>query len=68
MSLISICIPCYNRSKVLAALLDSVLSQDFEDFDIVISEDFSPERLSIAEIAGAYQRRFGEKVKYFENY
>jgi abequosyltransferase len=68
MPLISVCIPAYNRSIVLPDLLDSVFSQDFEDFDIVISEDFSPERLSIAEIAGAYQRRFGEKVKYFENY
>ena len=63
MSLISICIPAYNR----AALLDSVLSQDFNDFDIVIAEDFSPERQGIAAKVAEYQQRFGNKVRYHEN-
>jgi glycosyltransferase involved in cell wall biosynthesis len=67
MSFISVCIPAYNRVKVLPALLDSILSQDFDDFDIVITEDSSPERHAIATKVAEYQLRFGDKVKYFEN-
>jgi glycosyltransferase involved in cell wall biosynthesis len=48
MPLISVCIPAYNRAGVLPAVLDSLLSQDFDDFDIVIAEDSSPERLASA--------------------
>ncbi|MDA9885259.1 glycosyltransferase [Burkholderiaceae bacterium] len=67
MPLISVCIPAYNRAGVLPALLDSILNQDFDDFDIVIAEDFSPERPAIAVCVSEYQQRFGEKVKYYEN-
>jgi len=67
MPLISVCIPAYNRAGVLPALLDSILTQDFDDFDIVIAEDSSPERPAIAAKAVEYQKRFGEKVKYHEN-
>ena len=67
MALISVCIPAYNRAGVLPALLDSILSQDFDDFDIVITEDCSPERHAIAAKVAEYQLRFGNKLKYFEN-
>jgi abequosyltransferase len=66
-ALISVCIPAYNRAGVLPALLDSILSQDFDDFDIVIAEDSSPERQAIAATVAEYQQRFGYKVKYHEN-
>ena len=67
MALISVCIPAYNRAGVLPALLDSILNQDFDNFDIVIAEDFSPERKAIAAKVAEYQHRFGVKVKYREN-
>lgn len=67
MPLISICIPAYNRAGVLPALLDSILNQDFCDFDIVIAEDCSPERPAIATKVAEYQQLFDEKVKYYEN-
>ena len=67
MALISVCIPAYNRAGVLPALLDSILNQDFYDFDIVIAEDSSPERPAIAAKVAEYQQRFGAKVKYHEN-
>jgi abequosyltransferase len=66
-ALISVCIPAYNRPGVLPALLDSVLNQDFDDFDIVIAEDASPERQAIAAKVSEYQQRVGEKLKYHEN-
>ncbi len=67
MPLISVCIPAYNRAGVLSALLDSILSQDFDDFDIVIAEDCSPERFEIAVKVAKYQQRYGDMVKYHEN-
>jgi glycosyltransferase involved in cell wall biosynthesis len=65
--LISICIPAYNRAGVLPSLLDSILNQDFNNFDIVIAEDASPERQAIATKVAEYKQQFGEKLKYFEN-
>ncbi len=67
MAFISVCIPAYNRTGVLPALLDSILNQDFDDFDIVIAEDASPERQAIAATVAEYQQRVGDKVKYHQN-
>jgi glycosyltransferase involved in cell wall biosynthesis len=65
--LFSICIPAYNRARHLAALLDSILSQDCTDFEIVICEDFSPERREIASIADRYIQASPGKIRLFEN-
>lgn len=54
-------------ASVLPALLDSILFQDFDEFDIVIAEDFSPERRAIAVYVAEYQQRFCAKVRYPEN-
>jgi abequosyltransferase len=65
--LFSVCIPAYNRARHLTALLDSIVAQDFHDFEIVICEDLSPEREQIAAIVRAYQSRHPELLRYFEN-
>ncbi|MEI8024969.1 MAG: glycosyltransferase family 2 protein [Pseudomonadota bacterium] len=66
--LISVCIPAYNRAENLTELLESILSQDFEDFEIVICEDFSPQRESIRLITQEYLISNPSKIRYFENY
>lgn len=38
---ISICIPTYNRAKVLRETMKSVLDQDFQDFELVVVDDGS---------------------------
>jgi abequosyltransferase len=65
--LFSVCIPAYSRARHLTALLDSILSQNFDDFEIVICEDQSPERPKIAGIVRAFQERFPGVLRYFEN-
>lgn len=65
--LFSVCIPAYNRAHHLCALLDSILRQDFRDFEVVVCEDFSRERKLIAEIVHEYQSRYPEVLRYFEN-
>jgi glycosyltransferase involved in cell wall biosynthesis len=66
-SLFSICIPAYNRTRHLTALLDSILQQGFKDFEIVICEDESPEREQIAALVREYQSRCPDTISYFEN-
>jgi len=65
--LLSVCIPAYNRTRHLRALLDSILAQDFSDFEVVICEDRSPEREQIAAIVSEYQSRYPGVLRYFEN-
>ena len=65
--LFSVCIPAYNRARHLADLLESILVQDFDDFDVVICEDRSPERRQISAIVREYQSRRPGVLLYFEN-
>jgi len=65
--LFSICIPAYNRTRFLRPLLDSVLSQNFKDFEIVISEDNSPERKQISSVINEYQKKHKAVIFYYEN-
>lgn len=64
---ISVCIPAYNRARYLAQLLDSILLQDFRDFEIVVCEDQSPERNQIAAIVQEYIARYPDIIRYYEN-
>jgi abequosyltransferase len=64
---ISVCIPAYNRSKELGALLDTIVKQEFKDFEIVICEDCSPERVSIRALVTDYSARYGNLINYKEN-
>jgi len=64
---ISICIPAYNRAEVLPDLLDTIFSQDFDNFEIVICEDKSPQRDEIAEVVSRYANIRPGIIHYFEN-
>ena len=63
----TVCIPAYNRAQHLAALLDSILGQDYENFEVPICEDASMQRRQIADIVAAYARRYSSKIRYHEN-
>lgn len=65
--LISVCIPAYNRAALLPSLLDSIFEQDYQDFELVIAEDMSPEREAIAAVASDYAERYPGQVVYGEN-
>ena len=64
---ISVCIPAYNRPAVLPALLDSVISQDYDDYEIVICEDNSPMRNEIRSVAQSYMANHQGRLRYYEN-
>lgn len=65
--LITLAIPAYNRAAWLPYLLDSALSQDFDDWDCVIVEDGSPERPRIRAVAEQYSAMHAGRFRYFEN-
>jgi abequosyltransferase len=67
MPLITVCIPCYNRAPVLPALLDTVLGQAFDDYDVLLREDGSPERDAIRAVVEDYQRHHPGRIRYIEN-
>jgi glycosyltransferase involved in cell wall biosynthesis len=65
--LFSVCIPAYNRAKLLPPLLDSIFSQDFDDYEVVITEDASRERAEIRRVAEDYQQRYPGRLRLIEN-
>lgn len=48
-------------------LLDSILNQSFQDYEIVLCEDGSPARPAIRAIAERYREHAPDVVRYFEN-
>ena len=63
----SVCIPAYNRAAVLPALLESILDQEFSDYEVVINEDGSPERPAIRGVVERYSPLYPGRIRYFEN-
>jgi glycosyltransferase involved in cell wall biosynthesis len=62
--LLSFLVPIRNSEKVLPRLLDSLLAQDFSDFEIIVSDNASTDRTS--EVAQAYARK-DRRVRYHQN-
>ena len=60
---VSVMIPTYNQEKYIAQAIESVLSQDYENIEIVIADDCSSDRTG--EIAQIYQS--DPRVKYYRN-
>jgi glycosyltransferase involved in cell wall biosynthesis len=58
MPMVSVVIPTYNRSKFLPAAIESVLAQDFRDFELVVVDDGSDD--NTIDIVRCY----GDKIKY----
>jgi glycosyltransferase involved in cell wall biosynthesis len=61
---VSICLTTYNRASVLPATVDSLLAQSFEDFELIINDDCSPDGTEA--LCRAYMAR-DPRVKYFRN-
>ena len=60
---LSICIPAYKRTDFLKRLLDSIVIQDFREFEVIVTDD-SPDN-SVRELCEDYASRL--PLKYFRN-
>src|ERR1044072_3956649 len=58
---VSIVLPAFNRERYLAATIDSVLSQTFPDWELVVVDDGSSD--STPAIIERYHRRFPGKIR-----
>lgn len=61
---LSILIPTYNREKYIEQAIDSVLNQDFQDFEIICSDNGSTD--NTFKILYEYQRR-DKRIKVYQN-
>jgi len=60
---VSICIPAYRQTHYLKKTLDSVLCQDYDDYEVVITDD-SPDA-SVEALLAEYS--FGPRLTYLRN-
>lgn len=62
-TMISICVPTYNRPNLLSQLLDSILVQSYTDYEIIITDNSDND-----ETAKLIQNKFdNNKIKYYKN-
>jgi glycosyltransferase involved in cell wall biosynthesis len=61
---VSVCLLTYNRAQVLRRSLDSLLSQTYRDFELIINDDCSSDETP--QICHDYVSR-GQRVRYYRN-
>lgn len=61
----SIIVPVYNAEQYLGTCLDSLLNQDYADYDIWLVDDCSPD--GSAAIAADYAQKYPEKIRLIKN-
>lgn len=59
---VSVCLPTYGRAKVLPMVIRSVLSQTYEDFEVFISDDASPD--NTGEVVNSFK---DPRIRYHRN-
>jgi len=60
--IVSFVVPCYNLAHLLPECINSILSQTFSDFEVLIMDDCSPD--NTAEVAQSFQ---DPRVKHIRN-
>lgn len=62
---VSICVPTYRQINDLKNNLESILNQNYEDYEVVITDD-TPDK-TVEEFVFPYLEKFNGKLKYFKN-
>lgn len=62
---VSICVPTYKQTQFLKKNLESILTQDFQDYEVVITDDTPGEE--VKDFVKLYESQFSGKLKYFKN-
>jgi len=65
---ISVCIPAYNTTSYLSELLDSIVEQDYDDYEIIVSDDNSPFSEEICKITQRFVDTYTDiPIHYHKN-
>jgi len=59
---VSICIPAYNSAKYIGRTIESILSQTFDDFELIIVDDVSSD--NTCEVITSFK---DERIRFFKN-
>ena len=62
---VSICIPTYEQTTHLTKLLESLLIQTFQDFEVIITDDSRSDQ--VAKLVEIYQPKFKQKFTFIRN-
>ena len=57
---VSICIPCYQQAMDVRRLLDSILQQDYTDFEVILTDDSGDDE--VERVAADYRDRIVAKT------
>ncbi len=61
---VSVCLPCYNRQDYIAEAIESVLSQNFGDFELIITDNCSTD--GTVEIIKEYAAK-DSRIRFYVN-
>ncbi|MBM6866847.1 glycosyltransferase family 2 protein [Bacteroides caecigallinarum] len=62
---ISILVPVYNVEKYLERCIESILSQDFYDYEIILVDDGSPD--NSGKICDEFRLKYPERIRVIHN-
>lgn len=63
---VSVLMPSYNYGRYIREAIDSVLSQNFKDFELIIIDDGSTD--NSREIIGEYANKYPKRIKFFSHF
>jgi glycosyltransferase involved in cell wall biosynthesis len=63
---VSIIIPSYNTARLIAACLDSVFAQTFQDFEAIVVNDGSPDTAELEQVLQPYLDRNPDRIVYIK--
>ena len=61
---ISVIIPCYNQEKYITEAIEAVLTQSFDDYEIIIVNDGSVD--NSLKIIKEYASKYPNKIRYID--
>ena len=61
-NLLSVCIPTYNRAKLLREAIESILQQSYVDFELIIVDNASKD--DTKEVVNSFK---DPRIRYFKN-
>ncbi len=64
-SVVSVFMPTYNQETLVTEAIESVLAQDYSDWELIIGDDCSTDKTY--EIISNYQKKYPDKIKPFRN-